>query len=82
MSQRAESGLLLPQNASQKARETPLEHEQRRENPLIFHLHTQAPPPRIWLHYSSFFSAGPLFVLLKVVFYSKLPNNIKKENNH
>lgn len=75
LSQSAKSGPPLLQNASQKARGTPLEHEQMRANLLTFHLQTQAPPPRIWLPYSSSSLKDLLFVLQKVISDSTLPSN-------
>lgn len=49
LSQTAKSDALLPQNASQKVRENPLEHEQMTAYLLIIRLHTRAPPLRRWL---------------------------------
>lgn len=79
LSQRAESGPLLLQNASQKAKGTRPEHEQMRANLLTFHLQTQVPLPRIWLPYSSSSSKGLLFVLQMVISDSTLPRSICKK---
>lgn len=54
----AKSDPLLPQNANQRARGTPLEHEQMKASPSSFHLQIQAPPLRWWLPWSSSFSKG------------------------
>lgn len=81
LSQRAESGSPLLQNASQKARGTPLEREQMRAIRLTFHLHTQAPLPRIWLPYSSSSSKGPLFDLQTVISDSTQPRSICNQKN-